>query len=349
MSKSPTTATASSWTVEETDVKPRNRVATVMDRYAALWTAAVLILIVAILTIIAPEFLSRGTWLAVSVAAVPILLAALGQTYVIGGGGIDLSVGAVIGLSGMTAGWTMASLTRNGTDPTLAITAGVVVALATGLIAGAVNGVVVTRMKIEPLIATLGMMGVAQGLAYLIGGGNPIGGLPTQLSNIGFTNLFGWIPVPVLVAAVIAVVLGYVLTRTRFGRRTLAIGSSSQAAERAGINTNWHLARIYALSGLLGGIAGVLLITRLSVAAPAAGIGVELSSITAAVIGGTALIGGKASVSGTVLGTLIIAVLSSGLVVAGVDPFWQQVAIGAILVVAVWVDRKRNALRGRAR
>lgn len=323
------------------------RVWRVTDQHSAIWTSAVLIVIVLVLALIAPEILSRGSWLAISVAAVPILLAALGQTMVIGSGGIDLSVGAVIGVSGMTSAWTMALLHRSGSDVVVTIVVGMLVAVLAGIAAGLVNGLVVTRMKVEPLIATLGMLGVAQGLSYIIGGGNPIGGLPSELGAIGFTNLFGWLPIPVLVVVVVAVAFWYLLTRTRFGRRTLAIGSSTQAAERAGINTRWHLTRIYMLSGLMAAIAGFLLITRLTVATPGAGTGIELSSITAAVIGGAALAGGRASILGTVIGTAIIAVLSSGLVVAGVDPFWQQVAIGAILVLAVWADRKRSTVAGR--
>lgn len=319
-------------------------------KHAQLWSvAAVLLAIIVILTIIQPAFFSRGTWLAVTVAAVPILLTALGQTFVIGSGGIDLSVGSVTGLAGMVAGWTMLTMTQAGVGGGASVAMGALGAVLAGLAAGVVNGIVVTKMKVEPLIATLGMLGIAQGLAYLIGSGNAISGLPTDLSQIGFTNIFGWLPVPVLIVAVLAVFLGYLLTRTRFGRRTLAIGSNPQSAERAGINTKWHLIRVYALSGLLAGVAGYLLITRLSVAAPGAGIGVELNAITAAVLGGAALHGGKASILGTVLGALIIAVLTSGLVVAGVDPFWQQVAIGAILIIAVWADRKRSSLRNRSK
>lgn len=330
--------------------KPANSVSALADKHAQLLTtAAALIAIIIALTAIQPAFFSRGTWLAVTVAAVPILLTALGQTFVIGSGGIDLSVGSVTGLAGMVAGWTMLTLTHAEVDAGVTILFGAVAAVVAGVVAGAVNGLVVTRMNVDPLIATLGMLGIAQGLAYLIGGGNAISGLPSALSNIGFTNLFGWLPVPVLIVAVLALLLGYVLTRTRFGRRTLAIGSNPQSAERAGINSKWHLARIYALSGLLAGVAGYLLITRLSVAAPGAGIGVELNAITAAVLGGAALSGGKASVVGTVLGAMIIAVLSSGLVVAGVDPFWQQVVIGAILIVAVWADRKRASRRSRSK
>jgi ribose transport system permease protein len=336
-------------TSSNTTIPPqRGRLVRMTERYPSVWTALVLVIIVAVLTIIAPAFFSRGTWLAVSVAAVPILLGALGQTMVIATGGIDLSIGAVISLSGMTSGWTMALMAKGGQGPIAVIVAGAIVAIATGLAAGTVNGLVVTRMKVEPLITTLGMMGAAQGLSYLIGGGNPIGGLPSQLNLIGFTNVGGWIPVPVLMVAVLALVFWYVLAKTRFGRRTLAIGSNSQAAERAGIATRWHLGRVYALAGVMGAIAGFLLETRLTVAAPTAGLGVELSSITAAVIGGAALAGGRASILGTVIGTLVIAVLNSGLVIAGVDPFWQQVAIGLILVVAVWIDRKRGSFVSRS-
>ncbi|MDI2099220.1 ABC transporter permease [Ruicaihuangia caeni] len=327
----------------------RVRAATIADRVGPFWTLGVLVLIIAIFGVVTPNFLSQGAWIATTVATTQILILALGQTFVIATGGIDLSVGAVLGMSGMVGGLTMATLMAAGLPSGATIAIGFAAGIAAGTAAGVINGLVITKMKVTPLITTLGMLGIATGVGYLIGGGQQIATIPSDITTIGFTNLFGWIPLPVLVAAVLAVIAWYYLTKTRFGRRALAIGSSAESAKRAGINTDAHLIRIYALAGGLAGVAGMLLVARLSAASPTAGDGSELHSIAAVVIGGTSLFGGRASIAGTVIGAVIIAVLQTGLVVAAVDPFWQYVAIGVVLIVAVWADQQRSKLLARKR
>lgn len=324
----------------------RLRVGGVLDRLGAFWTLGVLVVILVIFGVTTPNFISQGAWLATSIAATQILLIALGQTFVIATGGIDLSVGAVLGMSGMVGAWTMSTLLT--AFPALGIvgiiSVGFAAGIAAGAVAGLINGFVVTRMHVTPLIATLGMLGVATGAGYLIGHGQQIASIPSQISLIGFTNVLGWFPVPVLVAALFAVVGWYGFNRTRFGRRILAIGSNPESARRAGISTTRNLITVYIISGALAAMAGMLLVSRLSAASPTAGNGQELNSIAAVVIGGTSLFGGRASIAGTVIGTIIIAVIQTGLVVAAVDPFWQFVAVGVVLVLAVWADQQRSRL-----
>lgn len=325
---------------------PKTRVGGVLERIGPLWTLGVLVVILLIFGFTTPQFFSQGAWLATSIAATQILLLALGQTFVIATGGIDLSVGAVLGLSGIVGAWVMSTLLASAAElgSWTIIALGIAAGVLCGTLAGLINGLVITRMGITPLIATLGMLSVATGVAYLVGKGQQISSIPTEVSTIGFTNVFGWFPVPVLIALGLAVMSWYVITRTRFGRRTLAIGSNTESARRAGINTTHHLVAIYAIAGMFAGIAGMLLVTRLSAASPGAGSGEELNAIAAVVIGGTSLIGGRASIGGTVIGTLILAVIATGLVVAAVDPFWQFVAVGAVLILAVWADKQRVRL-----
>ena len=324
----------------------RTRVAGVVERIGAFWTLGVLLALIVAFGIMNPNFISRGAWLATSTAATGILLLSLGQTFVIATAGIDLSVGAVLGLSGFVGAWTMSTLLANSpeTGGAVIVAIGMVAGVAGGAVAGFINGLVITRMGVTPLIATLGMLGIATGTGYLIGHGQPIASIPEETGAIGFTNVFGWFPVPVLVALGLAIACSYALNRTRFGRRTLAIGSNVDAARRAGINVGRHLTAIYAVSGALAGVGGMLLVTRLSAASPGAGSGQELNSIAAVVIGGTSLMGGRASIAGSVVGAYILAVIQTGLVVAAVDPFWQFVAVGVVLVLAVWADRQRTRL-----
>lgn len=319
-----------------------------VQRIAAFWTLGVLVVIVVVFGVVNSAFFSQPAWTATSIAATSILLLALGQTFVIATGGIDLSVGAVLGVSGMASGYAMSRMTDGGTGSWSIVGAGALVALAVGILCGLVNGLVITRMKVSPLIATLGMLGAASGTSNLIGEGRQIGGLPESLLDIGFTTYAGgWLPLPVLISFVIAAGAWYALAKTRFGRRTLAIGSNVDAASRAGINTNNHLLLVYALSGATAAVAGFLVMTRLLAASPTAGQSNELMAIAAVVIGGSSLFGGRASVVGSVIGTFIIAVLQTGLIVIGVDPFWQVIAVGVVLVLAVWADQQRMRLVNR--
>ncbi len=304
------------------------------------WIFGVLVAIVIAFSIGSPNFLTKANWLNTSSTATEVLLLAVGQTFVIVSGGIDLSVGATLGLSGMVGGWVMAHFFGSGGTPGGVVTAiGFVVALIVGVAAGAVNGVLIARWSIPPFVVTLGTLGIGTGLADLISNGQEISTLPALIGNIGNTNIAGWMPVPVLVAGVITIAAGVALAKTRFGLYTYTIGDNREAAVRAGINDRRHLFSIYVLSGLLAGVAGMLVMTRLGAASPTSGANDELNAIAAVVIGGASLFGGRGTILGSVIGTAIISVLLTGLIIINVPPFWQLVAVGVVLIAAVYLDQ----------
>ncbi|HLI36761.1 MAG TPA: ABC transporter permease [Streptosporangiaceae bacterium] len=314
-----------------------------------LWIAGVLAAIVAGFSIASPYFLTRANWLNTSDTATEVLLLAVGETFVICTGGIDLSVGATLGLSGTAGAWVMAHgfPAASGAAP-LAVTAGIVCALLIGCAIGALNGLLVARADIPPFVVTLGTLGIGTGLAYLLNNGQEISSIPASVAVIGNTNLGGWLPIPVAVTAVITIWCGILLARTRFGAYTLSIGDSREAAVRAGIDDRRHLLKVYLLAGLLAGVAGVLVMARLSAGSPASGANDELNAIAAVVIGGASLFGGKGTILGSVIGTGIIAVLVTGLVIINVPPFWQEVVVGAVLIIAVYFDQLRTRRRNRS-
>ncbi|MCS5720620.1 ABC transporter permease [Herbiconiux sp. CPCC 203407] len=302
----------------------------------------ILLLLVVVLGLIAPAFFSKASWIATSQYSTQIVLLAIGQAFVIITGGIDLSVGAVLGCSAMISAVSMRSMLGTGMDETLIVVVGFAIGVGSAAVMGLVNGLVITKMKITPFIATLGMLGVATGGTNLISGGSEIVELPAQLNTVGNATVFGgWLTIPVLVTIVAAVVAGLVLSRTRFGMRTYAIGSNAAAARRAGIGVDRQLIKVYVLSGVMAGIAGVLLMSRFVDASPLAGADAELASIAAAVIGGASLTGGRGSILGAVIGAAITATLQTGLILAGVASFWQTVAVGVIIVLAVFGDQLR--------
>jgi ribose transport system permease protein len=314
-----------------------------------LWIGGVLIVIVIGFSIASPYFLTQANWLNTSSTATEVLLLAVGETFVICTGGIDLSVGAVLGFSGMAGAWVMAHwfAVTSGPDP-LSVAVGFLVAVVAGGVFGAVNGVLVARTPIPPLVVTLGTLGIATGLGNLLNNGQEISTIPGSVATFGNTNLGGWVPVPVLIAAVITAWCGIVLAKTRFGAYTLSIGDSRESVVRAGINDRRHLFKVYLICGLLAGVAGVLVMARLGAGNPASGSSDNLNAIAAVVIGGTSLFGGRGTVVGSVIGTFIIAVLVTGLVITNVPPFWQEVAVGVILILAVWTDQLHPA-GGRTR
>jgi len=304
------------------------------------WIFGVLVAIVIAFSIASPNFLTQANWLNTSSTATEVLLLAVGQTFVIISGGIDLSVGAALGLSGMVGAWVMAHFFGNGGTPGgIVTTVGFIVAIAVGLLIGLVNGLLIARYDIPAFVVTLGTLGIGTGLADLISNGQEISTLPPLIGNIGNENIFGWIPVVVLVAVVITVAAGVMLARTRFGTYTYTIGDNRQAAVRAGINARRHLVKIYALSGLLAGVAGVTVMTRLGAASPSSGSNDELNAIAAVVIGGASLFGGRGTILGSLIGTCIISVLLTGLIIVNVPPFWQLVAVGVVLIAAVYIDQ----------
>ena len=309
------------------------------------WIFGALVVTVVGFSIASPDFLTQDNWLNTSSSAVEVLLLAAGQTFVIISGGIDLSVGAALGLSGMAGGWVMANGFAAGTSPALVTAVGILVALAVGLLVGLVNGSLIARYKIPPFVVTLGTLGIATGAADLVSNGLEISNIPTAISQIGNTDIGGWVPIPVLVAAVACVITGVLLAKTRFGAYTYAIGDNRQAAVRAGIRDKRHLVKIYMMSGFLAGVAGVLVMARLSAASPTSGSNDNLDAIAAVVIGGASLAGGSGTIVGSVIGTAIISVLLTGLIIVNLPPFWQLVAVGIVLIVAVYADQYGRGIR----
>ena len=317
--------------------------ATAADRRAWLlregWTGLVLVALIVGFAIWSPDFFGKLNWLNTSSTATEVLLLALGETFVIIAGGIDLSVGAILGLSGMAGGRVMSDLMSGGTGTALTVAAGFAAALAVGLAFGLLNGWLIARCHIPAFVVTLGTLGIATGLADLIYNGQEISAIPAWVGTFGNTNLLGWIPVPVLIAAVLCVVTGLALAKTRYGAYTYAIGDSREAAIRAGLPWQRHLVKIYAVSGLLAGIDGVLVMSRLGAASPTSGVTDNLNAIAAVVIGGASLFGGRGKILGSIIGTLIISVLLTGLIIVNVPPYWQEVAVGVVLITAVYIDQ----------
>jgi ribose transport system permease protein len=277
-----------------------------------------------------------------------LLIIAVGMTFVIITAGIDLSVGSVLVFSGVIAAKVMVGIGGEGWG---AIGAGLAAGLLAGLAWGVVNGVLVTKARVPPLIVTLGTLGMALGSALLITGGIDVRGVPLQLTTtIGIGQLAG-VPYVVIIAAAVTAVGAVTLSMTRFGRYTYAIGSNAEAARRAGIDVDRHLIKVYALSGLLAGLAGMVSLARFATTTIGGHSTDNLAAIAAVVLGGTSLFGGIGTVLGTVVGVFIPAILQNGFVILGVQPFWQQVAVGAVLIVAVYIDqlKRRAQERGERR
>jgi ribose transport system permease protein len=304
----------------------------------ALFMAGILLAMWAVLSRLSPFFFSLDNLLEITIQAAVIAMIAVGQTFVILSGGIDLSVGAVLAATAVVASLAM--------DAGYGLAGGIAAGLLCGAVFGAANGIVVGKLGIPPFIATLGMMGIARGSALIVTGGIPVFNLAPGFELLGQGRVGGVLPVPTLTTFV-SYVLGYlILSRTRLGRYTYSIGSSLQATVFSGVNVPRYLILIYTVSGLTTAIAGLTEASRIGSGQPAGGSGYELDSIAAVVIGGTSLFGGEGNLFASLVGALIIATLRNGLNVLGVYAFWQQVAIGAILIAAVYLDRWRRRRRG---
>jgi ribose transport system permease protein len=269
------------------------------------------------------------------------LCLSIGMTIIILSGGIDLSVGAVLALAGaVAAGLLKHGITVPGTDLFIEVTtSGAILAgLLVGTVFGWFNGFAITRFKLPPFVATLGMLSIARGLTMLWTGGFPITRLGDSFDYMGSGLLVG-VPMPVWISGALVAVFILIMKRTRFGRHVYAVGGNERAATLSGLNVNRIKLLVYTVGGALCGVAGLLVTARLDSATPNAGLGYELDSIAAVVIGGTSLNGGRGTIMGTVLGCLIIGVLNNGLVLLEVSPFWQQVIKGLVILVAVAVDR----------
>jgi ribose transport system permease protein len=318
-----------------------------LSRLQALQIILVLALIVIIFAAIKPSsfltvFNIRGIVQNTSILAV----LGVGMTFVIITGGIDLSVGSVLIFSGVVADKAMAAMGGQGWG---AAVVGALVAVGCGLGWGLLNGFFVAKAKVPPLIVTLGTLGMALGLAEVITGGQDLRDVPTVMVNdIGFGNIVGQIPWLAVIAAVIVIIGIVLLHRTRFGLHTYAIGSNPEAGRRSGLKVPGHLIAVYALSGLLAGVAGWLNLAFFQSTTIGGQSTTNLSVIAGVVIGGTSLFGGYGSIFGSIVGLFIPATLQDGFVIIGIQPFWQQVVVGAVLIAAVYVDQQRraNALRG---
>jgi ribose transport system permease protein len=282
-----------------------------------------------ILWILTPHFLTVSNLLNVAQQTSINAIIAVGLTFVIISGGIDLSVGSIVAFSGVV----MASLLQRAVPVPVAIAAG----LATGLGCGLINGVLITLGRLPPFIATLGLMSVARGGALLYTDGRPVSGFGEGFRWLATGELL-YVPVPVLVMGGVYMVAHFVLRRTPFGRYVFAIGGNEEAALLSGVRVCLHKTMVYGVCGLLSALAGAVLTARLNSAQPIAGINYELDAIAATVIGGTSLMGGQGSVVGTLIGALIMGVLRNGLNLLGVSSFVQQLVIGAVIILAVLVD-----------
>jgi ribose transport system permease protein len=260
-------------------------------------------------------------------------LIAVGMTFVILSGGIDLSVGSIVAMTGVVLGGALHS--------GVPVPAAVLLSLATGAACGLLNGLLITRGGLPPFIATLGMMSIARGAALLFTDGRPISGFSGGFREIS-TGRPLMIPAPVLVMIVVYVVGHFVLTRTTFGRYVYAIGGNEEATRLSGVRVGLHKTMVYALSGVTSAIAAVTLTARLNSAQPIAGMMYELDAIAATVIGGTSLLGGSGTLVGTLIGALIMGVLRNGLNLLGISSFLQQVVIGGVIIAAVLVDSLLN-------
>jgi ribose transport system permease protein len=271
----------------------------------------------------------------------------IGMTYVIITSGIDLSVGSVLVFSGVIAAKAMHAIGGDGWSTALI---GIVLSVLCGIVWGTLNGTLIAKAKVPPLIVTLGSLSAALGLAQVVTGGVDIRQVPAVLTNtIGYGNVPGTtIPIISAIALVFLIVFGVILHRTKFGLYTYAVGSNEESARRVGVRVDRHLIMIYGLSGALAGVAGILSLAQYSTTAIAGQSNTNLNVIAAVVIGGTSLFGGSGTIFGTVIGLFIPAMLQDGFVIVGVQPFWQQVAVGTVLVAAVYIDQRRRAaaLRG---
>lgn len=279
-------------------------------------------------------------WLiALQIAVVAII--AIAETFVIVAGGVDLSVGSVMALSSVVAALL---LKEHGVPPLAAMAAGV----GAGALCGLVNGVIITRMNLPPFIATLGMMGICRGVALSLTNGQAIAELGDTFQALGSGRIFGVMRVPVVVLLLTAIIAHVVLRKTTFGRYTYALGSNAEAARLSGVNVKGVMTLVFVLCGALTGLAGIILAGRLNIGQPTGGAGYELDAIAAAVIGGASLMGGRGTISGTLIGAFIMAVLRNGCDLQNVEVYWQQIIIGAIIILAVFGDTLRQRRAGKA-
>lgn len=307
-----------------------NKIKENLDKYKSLIGLAALCIII---TFVSPAFMTitniTNIFTQVSVNAI----IAIGMTFAILTGGIDLSVGSTVAISGALS----ASIVKSTGSLTLALIVGGI----TGIAIGAINGFLISKGKLQAFIATLATMTVFRGVTLVFTDGTPISKLPQIFTKIGNGRVAG-IPIPAIITVIVFAIAAYALTQTRFGRYLYALGGNEDSARLSGINTDKIKAMAYVISGFAASIAGVIATSRIGSASPTAGTGFELDAIAAVVIGGTSLSGGEGRISGTIIGALIIGVLNNGLNLMNVSPFYQSIVKGLVILVAVLLDKKNK-------
>jgi ribose transport system permease protein len=304
-----------------------------VNRLQRLLPFVTLILLAVVLTIATPHFLTALNLASVARQTAVINLLALGMTLVIITGGIDLSVGSMLALAGLFGS---AAFKSNHSLPE-----SVGIGMLAGFLCGLANGLMITQLRISPFIVTLGTLEAYRGLALVKSKGLPVHDIPDSFSFLGDGNVLG-IPFSLWLLAVCAVLMHFLMENTKLGRYAFAIGSNESAAFYAGVPIKFHLTSVYAIAGALAGLAGMVEASRLMTGQPTSGQGYELQAIAAVVIGGGSLQGGEGSVVGTLIGAFIIGLLSNGSDLLGINPYWQQVTIGAVIIAAVGLDELRK-------
>ena len=307
----------------------------------------VLIVMVALLCIVSPNFRKPANLMNVLLQACIFGILALGMTLVIIGKGTDLAVGSTLALCAVVCASFGQKAGASGkifpNMPELPIIVPILVALVIGVLVGLVNGSFIAFTGIPAFIATLGMQTIARGFALLYSGGKPVSGLVPAFKSIGSGKVFGFLPMPVLIYLICIAVTWVLLNNTRFGKRVYAIGGNMQAAEVSGINVKKMILLINAYMGLLAGVAAVVFVGRTQSAHPGAATGYELTAIASTTIGGTSQSGGIGTVWGAVVGALIFSVLRNGMTILGIDAYWQQIVEGFVVIIGVVIDMRKNA------
>lgn len=297
-------------------------------------TVIILVVLVAFFSIMTDSFLAAKNIFNILRQVAVLSILSVGMTFVIISGGMDLTVGSLLGLTGVICA---KLLVEAQIAPVLAI----LITLLVGAAFGTITGILIVRLQVSAIVITLGMMTVARGLAYIISSGLPIYKIPESVVSLG-QGYVGGIPIPVIIMLVIFIFAGFILNRSYFGRYIYAIGGNVEAARLAGVSVNKITVSLYSISGFLAGIAGTILMARISSGAPASGLGMEIEVVTAVVIGGVSVNGGKGKISGAFLGALIIGVLGTGLTIMNIGEYYQQVVKGLVLILAVAFDTFSN-------
>jgi len=319
-------------------------------------TFIALILVVAYFSAVAPNFLAMGNLVIITKHVAIYAFLAVGMTFVILTGGIDLSVGSIVGLVGMVAGGLLVygiPLPMFGVTIYPNVLDVIGIALLVGVFVGFTNGVLVTRFAVAPFIATLGTMYVARGAAMLLSGGATFPNLvgKEELGNTGFPFLgsgtIAGVPVSIVLLVILAAIFAYVAGRTPLGRQIYAVGGNERASMLSGVYVARVKIIVYVISGLLAAVAGLIVASQLVASHPASGETYEMNAIAAAVLGGTSLAGGRGTIGGTIVGAFVIGVLSDGLVMMGVSEFWQMVIKGVVIIAAVILDQTQRKMAAR--